>query len=500
MSRQLIRGGLGALALFLVCAPVLAEPPAQDQDQAVARLEALLQAQQQQIEVLEQQVAAAQQTGADAQRVEVMRKQIREILSEQEFRESLMPSMLQAGYDKGFFIRSSDDKFAMFINGGIQFRWTHYATRSDNHYQFPGRERDDRTGFDVNRIRLALSGHAYSKDLTYYIRFQADSPDAYDVVASEVWANYRFADEFQFRAGMIRLPSTRNSMVPELAQQSIDAPLFDAVFGFGWGVGVDFWGQACDKRLEYHLAIVNSTRDGDFGAGGRTITPDPAELDSNPAILFRAVWHALGDNPTQDFIVMQDLPRHDSPALDFGFHYAFNDDYGDAQSPRMPFPRQTLLPGGFGLTDASGLQIHQFGADAAFKYAGFSATGEYVVRVVDVRRAWRTPFAPWWLLTGDDSTVAQQGAYVQLGYFLPIAGLEDKLEAIARVGGISTLAEDQEGTWEYSVGLNYYFEPDVKLQADVVKISEVPITSGYSSLANVNDDALIFRVQFQVAF
>jgi hypothetical protein len=90
---------------------------------------------------------------------------------------------------------------------------------------------------------------------------------------------------------------------------------------------------------------------------------------------------------------------------------------------------------------------------------------------------------------------------MQLGYLLPIPGLEDKIEAVARVGGISTLANGQEGTWEYGAGFNYYIEGnDVKLQTDVVKVSEAPISSGYSSLANVNDDVLVFRVQLQVAF
>ena len=35
---------------------------------------------------------------------------------------------------------------------------------------------------------------------------------------------------------------------------------------------------------------------------------------------------------------------------------------------------------------------------------------------------------------------------------------------------------------------------------DVTKVNEAPITSNYNGLANVNDDALIFRVQLQVAF
>ena len=124
-----------------------------------------------------------------------------------------------------------------------------------------------------------------------------------------------------------------------------------------------------------------------------------------------------------------------------------------------------------------------------------------MLRMVDPRRAGRRPFTPWWLLTRQGDTTVQHGAFVQAGYFLPIPGLERKIEAVARVGGISTLANGQEGTWEYAAGLNYYIEGNkVKLQTDVTKITEVPISSNYSSLANVNDDALIWRVQLQVAF
>ena len=104
----------------------------------LARLEALLQSQQNQIDLLEQQLAGAQERDQDAARAEAMKQQIREVLSEQEFRESLMPSTLQAGYEKGFYIRSSDDKFLMKINGRIQFRWTHYAVGRSNRYLEPG--------------------------------------------------------------------------------------------------------------------------------------------------------------------------------------------------------------------------------------------------------------------------------------------------------------------------------------------------------------------------
>ena len=183
--------------------------------------------------------------------------------------------------------------------------------------------------------------------------------------------------------------------------------------------------------------------------------------------------------------------------------YAFNEDEYDAATTRIPFPltRRALGQGGFGLTNTNGCQINQLGLDMAFKYMGFSATSEYILRMVDPRRAGRQPFTPWWLLTRQGNRTVQQGAYLQFGYFLPIPGLENKLEAVARVGAVSALANDQDCSWEYAGGLNYYIHgQNVKLQADITKIDEAPISSAYKSIANVNDDALIFRCQLQVAF
>ena len=465
----------------------------------LARLEALLAAQQQRIEALQEEVAATSMRDVEAARLDVMRQQIREVLSETEFRESLMQSTTQTGYDNGFFIRSSDDNFLMKINGYTQFRWTHYATRSSNKYLNPGFQRDDRTGFDLQRIRLIFSGHVHDKDLTYHLQIRGDAPDGYDVLLHWAYLNYRFRDEFQIRAGIFKLASTRSQLTDESGFQFVDRPMTEAVFGLSDGLGIRFWGQLFDKRFEYRLDIVNSLNRG----LGRTITPDPAELDSNPAILFRAVWNALGENPGNSEMVTEgDTEMRDDPFLSFGFHYAFNDDMSDASTTRIPFglPRR-FGTGGFGLTTTNGLQINQFGLDTMFKYQGFSASGLYVLRIVDPRRAGRRPFTPWWLATGQGSTTVQHGAYAQFGYFLPIPALENKLEAVVRVGGISTLAADQEGTWEYAAGLNYYIKGHkIKLQTDVTKVSEVPISNSASSLANVNDDALIFRVQLQVAF
>jgi len=474
-----------------------------DSGDKVARLEALLEAQQRKIESLEQQVLAASAQEQELQRVEAMKQQIREVLSEQEFRESLMPSLLQAGYDKGFYIRSSDDKFLMKIGGLMQFRWTHYGTSRTNRYLRPGLQRDDRTGFDFQRLRINFKGHVFDPDLTYFVEFRTDAANSYDAILSWAYIDYKFADELHFRAGKFKSASTRANTTAHSQLQFISRPMVDAVFGLGFNLGVRFWGQLFDKRLDWYLDVTNSFSEGENFGGGRTISNDPAELDSNPALAFRLVWHALGDDPGKDFVSQSDIEFHDSPALDLGFHYAFNDDQGDLRTTRIPFPvPRRFRTGGYGLTSTNGLQINQWGLDAAFKYQGFSMIGEYIVRMVDPRRAGRRPFTPWWLMTRQGDTTVQHGAYMQAGYFLPIPGVEKKLEAVARVGGISALANGQEGSWEYGFGVNYYpYEnQNVKLQADMFKVYEAPTSSSYKSLANVNDDALVFRVQLQVAF
>ena len=93
--------GLFFLLVGVSAAPALGADAADSQSNSeeLAQLETLLRSQQNRIGLLEQKLAGAQGRNQDAARAEVMKRQIREVLSEQEFRESLMPSSLQAGYD-----------------------------------------------------------------------------------------------------------------------------------------------------------------------------------------------------------------------------------------------------------------------------------------------------------------------------------------------------------------------------------------------------------------
>lgn len=505
MRAERTQGGAGCgpllcVVLLLAALPARAAEPGRGAEPADGAMEALVaryEAQQRRIAEIERSLAAGQDV--EALRSEALRREIGALLADPEFREQLAPATMTAGYDKGFYIRSTDDGFLLRINGQLQERFTHYATRARNRYLQPRLERDDRTGFDIQRLRFMFGGHAFDRRLTYQITTDSGAANAYDMRLYYAWANYRIMDELQLKLGRFRLASTRMQVASDQNLQFIDRPMTDAVFGLGIGTGLRLWGQVADKRFDYFVDLANSLN----AENGVVVTNDPAELDGNPALLARAVWHVTGSGA--DFESEADQPAHRDPVLDLGVHYAFNEDDGDARTTRVPFAlpgySSYLGLGGFGLANSSGARIQQFGLDGAFKYAGLSLQAEYMLRFVDIRQAWDEPYAPLWRLTGESSTTAMQGGYVQCGYFLPIPQLENQIEAVARVGGIVTNIGGREGSWEYAGGLNYYIRGQkLKIQTDVTKISEVPISNNNSSLANVNDDALIWRVQLQVLF
>ncbi len=498
LARTLV-GTWMALALVTTgtAAPPAGATSAANEDN-LAVLEAIYAAQQKRLGELERQVAAVVQD-ADAARIAAMKRQIREVLSDAEFRESLVPTTTQVGYDKGFYIKTTDDRFSLRVSWIAQFRWTHYGTGSRNRYLTPRLERDDRTGFDFARLRLRFYGHAWDPDLTYFFSFTHAANTRYDVRPIYAWLNYRFCDAFQVSVGEMRLASTRAQTSAITRYQLVELPFSDAVFGAGVGLGVRMWGRLFDRRITWYLDVVNAMN----SPANRTITNDPAELDNSPAILLRVIWHALGDNPGKEFPNQSDTAFHESPALDLGVHYWFDDDEGTAFTSRIPFanPNRQWGQGAFGLTNSNGMQVHTVGYEAAFQYRGFAAVSEFHVRFLDPRRAGRRPFTPWWLMTREGDTTSFYGGYLQMGYFLPIPGLERKLEIAARVEGVGGIDPGNQGSWMYTAGVNYFIHGEkVKLQADISKIEESPISSGTYGIANVNDKAILARVQLQVAF
>ncbi len=235
-----------------------------------------------------------------------------------------------------------------------------------------------------------------------------------------------------------------------------------------------------NKELDWHVSISNG-----FGNPG----DDIRDVDTNFAYIARLVWHAVGDYGKGE----PDLEFHQQPALDVGLSFAYNDDNGDTGGPLLLYQVPDVIRAGRvgnGLSDTSGTDYYMFGTDASFKWRGFSAHAEYWVRAID-SDDWQSD---WQRLSGHGNATHQQGGYIQLGYIIP----KTKLEIVGRLGGVWD--NDDDHCWEYGAGLNYYIKGhDLKLQADVTRVSEVPISASRSNL-ELNDEITMIRVQLQAAF
>lgn len=86
------------------------------------------------------------------QRADEIRGLVQDVLSDADTRASLLQSGMTAGWDKGFFLASSDGNFKLKLSGLVQVRFN-YNNQDDSPVD------DDRWGFENRRTRLKFAGH-----------------------------------------------------------------------------------------------------------------------------------------------------------------------------------------------------------------------------------------------------------------------------------------------------------------------------------------------------
>ena len=376
--------GLAALAALLL---VTGTSVAFGQDDSVSadrmnQLESMVKAQQEQIAGMQQQLAVRQAGGVEQMRVEEIKRVVQELFRDPSFRDQLP---LNAGYDGGFFIRSGQD-FMLRINGMMQARYvfdciSNDKNRDHNSTLYGTDVGNDRSGMEFNRLRLAFSGYAWDPNFTYRIELKADDSDAVSIYYA--WMNYRFAEAASLRVGLYKLPFGRQETTSDQRLLLADRSMSNEVFTVGRAMGVMLYGGLFDRRLDYYASISNG-----FKTNLTPIdNPDASnQLDTNPALTARTVYHAMYDQLGKDFEGEPDLEYHKKPALDFGASFAWNPNRGDATSTSLPFSIPDAVragPGGYDLASPINTNICQFGLDAAFKYLGFSTQAEYFLRLVE---------------------------------------------------------------------------------------------------------------------
>ncbi len=449
--------------------------------QKIEQLESLIEAQSSKIESLRGQLERAEQGTTSATRVEEVRKVVRELMASSDFRESLYPDVVQAGYDKGFYIKSSDEDFLLRINALLKIRYTGQNRQTDNPRRQGRNVQDDINGFEIEDLYMFFQGYLHTPKLTYSIVLTGETDDAHDWRTYTATINYEFAKELQVVAGQVKVPFGRQWLMGKGDLQFIDRSLSNEVFSPGRSIGVAVHGTVAN-RLSYILAMVN-------GIADQNDVLD--QMDTNFAYAARLVGHILGSPIKSE----GDVEYSKDPQMEVGMSFAYADDNGD-HSPSVFYSIPDRIRAGRGIggnamADLTGSDLTQFGADYAFKYRGFSIQAEYFLRMVDGDNE----YSQWELRTTKHETSHQQGGYIQTGYFI----VPKKVEAIARLGGVWD--NDDDNTWEYTFGVNYFpfGTRNLLLQADYTRIDEASVTSTAGNWSQ-NDEINMFRVQLQARF
>ena len=347
-------------------------------------------------------------------------------------------------------ISSSDGQTNFEFSGGslsisnrAQFRFTEELP--DDDLRLPGTEAggDPKGSFRIRRAKTELSGWFWRKELTYELQLSWAGAEAGASTTEPLedfiltWDASR-KQTFQITVGQFKVPLGRQEMTSSNRLQFVDRDILSFEFTRGRDIGLQLQGLVAGGRVEYRAGVFN-------GNPASRLGNDNDRYQYNA----RVVLQPWGDVRYSE----SDFESKDKPLLAVGAQFENNDLRG--------------------VTNATDFNTTILGADAVFKYRGFSLFAEYF----DRRRKPET-----------GESFDSNGFHAQAGYFLK----RNVLEVAARYAGFdpSSLIAGNDLS-EKGLGLNYYLNKhNLKLQGDLRSLKD-------ESRERTNKEV---RLQVQVRF
>ncbi|HRP61664.1 MAG TPA: porin [Phycisphaerales bacterium] len=344
----------------LCCAlPLLALVPAAHVLAAtdeVAELRSMVRDLQRQLEVvpdLERQIAELRNNQdpnwLTEQRAGEIRSLVQDVLADADTRASLLGSGMSAGWDNGFFIGSTDGNFRLRIGGQMQQRFVYnYQDNSpvDNH----------RSGFEVRRARLLLSGHIIDPSWTYDIQLAVNRTNGNMQLEDAGWIQKDLGNGWKVRVGQMKAPFMREEMLSSIRMLLVERSLLNSMFSAGLvqGVQIGWEGDNLRAYAMYH--------DGN-NSGNTAWSVEDTEI----AVSARLEWLAYGE--WRNFLDYSGF-RDETPGLLFGV--AINYSQQEYGTTFMPGPPPT----------GNNFEVQNFGVtiDATLDFSGASLAGAFVYR------------------------------------------------------------------------------------------------------------------------
>ena len=344
---------------------------------------------------------------------------------------------------KGFTFTSSDRTFQLSLGGRGQFQYQ-YLDKDD--VNGPAQ---NTSAWKIRRFKVYMGGYAFSRDLTYRVQVDLAKSGTAQML-DDAWINYRFLDEAQLQAGQFKMPFSRGELTSDGALQFVDRANAVDAFKPSYDIGAMVQGKTAGGKLAYNAGLFNGT-----GQSGTRTT-------NSGAWAARLVFNPFGEMRYSE----ADLENTPSPLLSLGADYFANTlkrngntTFLDTTTSTPPYAGTAGWLGkaatGTAIFDnTEKVDVGTYGFDAAFKWRGFSAQGEYFGGKAEGQTQGRT--------------VHSRGYYGQAGYFL----LPKKLELAARYSCVDPNRDiSQDLQVEVTGAVSYYFQGhNLKLQGDYTNI------------------------------
>ncbi len=459
-----------------------------------------------QVQALQQRVLELEAKQSDQSISERNAELVRQMLSEMSSESSnfAADTGVTAGYDKRFFIKSTDDQFKLEFDTRLQFRHSYLLTddghknlETDGTYPLVGTDGVDSSGhaFEFERARIYLKGHVL-KDLKYLISFSGDDEASDEVFMRYYWLAYEFMPELGIRAGKFKAPFNRQETTSSGRQMLVDRSLANEVFNLDRVTGIELFGTLDLGEIQpvYKAAI--------FNAAQQTEATPFVDNDNGLDLCARLAIPLMGAT-TKDFKNESDLAYHDNPVMQIGCSAAHLNDRSEdtfvgGESDHFEFLGKSSVDGKADIFELGGVS-NIFAADIAYKCQGLSVILEGFIQCIDGDSKEiddESDFGNAIRSGIDGHELDNYGWYAQAGYFI----VPKTFELVSRVGAVCV--DNTNDSYEYAGGWNWYLAgQDLKLSMDVTYIDDLPMISSSPNFYGVQNNALfLIRTQLQFHF
>ncbi|KAB0665790.1 porin [Oryzomonas japonica] len=422
---------------------------------------------------------AAQAGTASARSLEDVLKE-KGVITEEDYKEIQKSSPIKYKLGEGFNLTSADGKFSTSIGGVYQLRYT--LMDNDDVNNTAAKQAQDSSKFELRRIKLVFNGYAYSPDLTYKMTINfaniAGGATSNGGLLEETFVNYRLLDEVQFRFGQDKVQFGRQWITSSAAQQFVDASAVTNAFVPGYDTGVMIHGKIAGGLVNYNIA----------GYGG--VGQNTYRSTTDNAFAARLTVNPLGDVKYAE----SDVEYSKKPLVSVGADFYRNtlsateaNTTNTATGNNLSFAKSTswyglgkgLLPAARAFSAGEALDFNMAGVDAAFKWRGFSATGEYFFAEADGQTT--------------SHKLRGQGFYAQAGYFV----IPKKVELAYRYSYIDPNRDAVNDLWVENAGaVSWYVNnQNLKVQADYTNVHKQAAIASTSGKNATDDQQVRFQVQ-----